>query len=285
MMTDYTIDFYQILVTSTANIPDVASGFVQMIQGGIPTSHTVDGMTRELWGLTNRTINNSLGGQFRKFRVSDLPEIGAVGEDAIELALAQNQGLIERNFFVYYRQNNLLAWHKNGHGSHPSRLAKFLTELWGTKVEINPIINRDAIQRLMNGNTVIKGIDITLPIPTNPDLFNNDNYGRDMLRIMDNSGSSSMKIHLGVDLRRDKQGHLSADIKQTLYNAFRAGATTARAYVEEEGFSHSIDLVADRLSSKQRAQTNGRYLPAASMYQLIDTARADCQEAINGYFT
>lgn len=76
---------------------------------------------------------------------------------------------------------------------------------------------------------------------------------------------------------------LTGAIKQTLRNLHALGATTAKATVIEDGLQHTIDLIADRVSSRQRTETDGRP-PAETMYGLIDNAREECSEAIDGYF-
>lgn len=281
-MGSYKIDFYQISLTPTADVQSVRAGFSSMLDGTI--RNVVDGgrgYTRELFGLTRR--RRSLGGVLRKFRTSDLPAIGAIGRATEDIPLGPDQGVIEENFFVYYREHDLLGWHINAHGSHPSRFAEFLSAVWDTEVVIEPVIQPDAARRLMSGGTELKKIIVTIPRPTNPDLYPNDNFSSSVLTAMGNAGADTLHLEMGVDLRRSSDNRLARAVKQTLRNLHSLGASTAKATVIEDGFQHTIDLIADRVSSRQRAETDGRP-PAETMYGLIDDAREECSEAIDGYF-
>lgn len=282
---DYRIDFYQLVLTPTADIATPAVGFEGIINGTFDAVYSRHGYSREVWNLTFRAgPPRSFGGQLRKFRTADLPEIGALGEEAQELQLEPGQGLIEPNFFVYYPRHHVVGWHVNGHASHPSRFAEVLSNIWRTEVALEPLIQPDAILRLMRGEAEVKSIQVTVPRPSNPALFPNDNFSPELLGMMNNANADSLKLEMGVDLRRGPDRRMNNGIKRTLQNLLGIGATTAKADVVEDGLSHTIDLIADRVCSWQSANTNGRFLPSQSMFELIDEAYEECRDSINGYF-
>ena len=282
-MTAYKIDFYQLTMMPTANIDSPAAGFNAVLNGAVQAFVPDDaGYARELYGVTERT-GQSIGGVLRKFRTNNLPTIGAPGEDAEDIPLDEDEGVIEQNHFVYYRQHNIVGWQTDRHGTHPNQFARFLETLWGTNVTMEPIVQPDAMRRLMSGSVELQKIQVSLPRPTNPDAFPDDDFSSALLAAMANADAQTISLNLGVDLRRDRGARLSDRMKAALRNLHEMGATTARARVVEEGFEHTIDLVADRVSSRQDSDTDGR-LPPASMYRLIDLAKAECSEALNEYF-
>lgn len=281
----YKIEFFQLNLVPNQDVASVRDLFEALSEEEYDTSSEIGGFTREVWGLVFDRYPESVCGQFRKFRDTDIPEIGLPGEDAEQIELEDGEGLIEKNFFIYYEENNILAWHRNNHSSGINQFVSFLSSTAGIRVSAGPILQSDAIARLMNGDVELKKIEITLPRPTNPALYPDDDFGSSILGMMTDADADSLKISMGVDLRRaDTEGRLTNRLKSTLRNVLRSGATTARAHVFEDGSEFPIDLIADRVFSWQSVETNSQFPPSFTMYGIIDTAKAECQEALDGYF-
>lgn len=281
----YKIEFFQLNLVPNQDVSSIRDLFEALDDGEYDTSLEIGGFTREVWGLVFDRFANSVCGQFRKFRDTDIPEIGSIGEDAEQIELDDGEGLIEKNFFVYYEQNDLLAWHKNSHSSGINQFVNFLSSVTGAKVTAGPILQSDAIARLMSGDVELKKIEFTLPRPTNPQLYPQDDFGSTILGMMNNADADSLKISMGVDLRRaDTEGKLARRLKRTLRNLVSNGASTARAHVLEDGIEYPIDLIADRVFSWQSVETNAYFPPSFTMYGIIDTAKAECQEELDAYF-
>ncbi|MGK2697582.1 DUF6731 family protein [Serratia surfactantfaciens] len=283
---NYKVEFFQLSLTPNREIDSFETLF-ELLENDDDTQTALNhgGYTREIWGLRNKRNPRAIYGQFRKFRTTDIPEIGKVGGQSQEIELDDNEGLIERNFFAYYVENDIVAWHKNSHSSSINQFAGFLSAIADCKISAAPILQADAIGRLMSGDVTLKKIEFTLPRPTNPDLYPADNYGRGMIDLMNGVDADSLKVTMGVDLRRaDTEGKMSNRLKDTLRALVQSGATTARAYVFDEGIEHPIDLIADRVFSIQQIETDAHFPPAITMYNLLDTAKAECQEGIDDYF-
>lgn len=285
---DYKIEFFQLNFMPNGNfesLPSIFAAISDADNNECPSSQSQGGYTREIWGLRTDRFPSTVCGQFRKFRTTDIPEIGSVGELAHEIELEDNQGIIERNFFVFYEENNLIAWHKNSHSSSINQFAKFLSTVSGSRIRALPVIQGDAIERLMSGDVTLKKIELSIPRPTNPDLYPDDDFGTNIIEMMNSTNTDSLKLSMGVDLRRaDTEGQLVNRLKRTI-RAFSAfGATTAKALVIEDGIEYPIDLIADRVISIQRVETDAHFPPSLTMYGIIDTAKAECQEELDAYF-
>jgi hypothetical protein len=285
----YHIDFFQMSLQSTADIPSVESGFMDIVDDDGETTQalSVAGYTREIWKMVKRGrgAGATYAGQFRKFRTSDLPEIGAAGEDAEEIELEADQGLVEKNFFVFYPRRQILAWCRNTHGNTAAQFARFLGEMWSTTVIAGPVLEPDAARRLMSRDITLKRIKLVIPRPANPEMYDDDEFTRGLMQMMNGADADSIHIEMGVDMRRaDTSGHLSSRLKTALAHAANLGATSARADVYDEGIEHPIDLIADRVSSSQVVETNAKYPPSGTMYGAIDTAMEECQGQIDEYF-
>lgn len=282
---EYRIDFFQLTIVANGEIGDVQDALEAIVRGDIPSVNASDGYTREIFNLQHRRRPSSFAGQFRKFRTSDLPEVGITGAQASELELMEGQGLIERNFFVYYRQHSLIGWHINGHGSTPKQLSTFLTQVTGQKVRAEPIPIRGALDRLMAGNVVAKKITATIARPTNAQALPDDDYGDEYLRMLSGVGGDTMHIAISIDSRRgDSAGELGHKAKDLL-RAFAAfGATTARAEVIEDGIEHPIDLILDRVKTVQYEESDAKYPPAPSMFAMIDRSHRESRADFEAHF-
>lgn len=281
----YTIDFFQLSIVATGDVPTPEDGFRAIHEDEYQPILNSSGYTRDLWRLESRKRPMSYAGQFRKFRTTDLPEIGTAGGNAKELALDDDEGVVERNFFVYYKEHQLLGWCRNGHANTASQFASFLGQLWGTKVSIGPVLEPDAVRRLMSGNVDLKKVTLSIPRPTSRDLYPEEDFSNGTLALLNKSGADSLHLILSIDTRRsDTDGKLSAHWKRALAEFTSLGATTARAIVYEDGVEHPIDLIADRVSSRQGIETNARFPPSGTMYAAIDAARDECKGAIHDYF-
>ncbi|WP_300523254.1 hypothetical protein [Alcanivorax sp.] len=285
-MRNYRIDFYQINIHPTDDVRNPWAGFNGIEIGLFADRAHHNGVTREIWRLrTDLPGPEHYFGQFRKFRNEDLPEVGSAGSAGRDIDLEDDEGIIEKNFFAFFRQHNILAWHMNGHGSTPNQFAKVLSEIWSCRVSIDPVVGSDALRRLMNGGTILTGLSLSIPRPTNPDIYLESEFGRDTLNLLNGSGGDSLKLAINVDARRgDSEGGLVNEWKAALRDLLRIDVRNARATVNEGGFEDTINLIADRVQSTQQAETDSKFPSSRVMNDLIIAARNECNESITEYF-
>lgn len=101
--------------------------------------------------------------------------------------------------------------------------------------------------------------------------------------MLNRAGADGMRLEMYVNLKRNPSGVLVEGVKDLLRNMRSINATTAKAIVKENGITHAIDLVADRLSTTISYDGSSRFPTPETMYALIDSAKDECREAINGY--
>ena len=268
----------------TADVPDVVTGFQLLEQGNVETSAEISQYTREVWRPRARGRPVTRVGQFRKFRMDDWPEVGNVGEPGHELEL-ENAGLIEKNFFVFYPDLQVLGWHSNAHANSVNQFSRFVSTVWGTRVSAAPVLQPEAVRRLLRGNIDLKRLTVSIPRPRDPDMFPDDDFGKATLDLLNAADGDSLNLTISIDSRRaDAKPHLARRMKRALAEFAEFGATTAKAVVFDDGVEHPIDLLADRVSVSQEAEHDGRYAPEETMYQLIDAARREANGALREYF-
>jgi hypothetical protein len=275
----FRFDFYQLTVTPDASISEVGDGFSGSLSGVFQSNCHHHGYTRELHDLT--ASSSGWQGQFRKYRDADLPQIGKIGASPSDIILQDDEGLIEVNSFMYFKKFNILVWNVNGHGSHPDKFASCLSDLWGLKVSISPLIEPDCIKRLMRNNVQLKKIIVTVPRPSNPNLYDQNSVSETMMNLMQNTNSDHFKLELGVNLRSKDAECLTGNLKLALQEFVAAGATKAEVVIDENGYNEPIDLIAQRISSTRQLATSSRYLPAATMYTMLKDVYDEKQGVID----
>jgi hypothetical protein len=104
----YRFDAFKLNVAATGEVA-TAGDIVRMLsEQGKPASAQVGDYTRDLWRARTVRHPSAWFGQFRKFRHGDLPLVGSPGEEGAELVIAEDQGLIEKNFFLVVAPHDIL---------------------------------------------------------------------------------------------------------------------------------------------------------------------------------
>jgi len=225
----------------------------------------------------------SVQGVFAKFRSDQIPHIGQAGGREREIRIAENEGLLEKNHFIYRPSDQLLVFEQNGHGSRPARLARYVTEQAGETLNFDPVLQSDAVERLMRGQAEMRAMRVSFARPTNPDHFPDDEWTRDLMKQMAIAGGSTVALSITSDSRSDNEerSKLSARMKNAVTALMRSGyARTVRVRVEEDGIEHPIDLMADRITSVQSVTMAGKYPVRGSIYAALNSAFEEQRDAI-----
>lgn len=272
---------------------DGKDGLVSNLLGKIhqltePYVVTINDIEYEIRDLQEFGDGSSYRGYFAKYRLDDLPHAGTPGGRERELALASDEGLIEKNYFIFYRQNELLAFQRNGHASNTNALGQFFSIFSNETVTFNPVLQPEPMKRLMSDKITTKSLSLSIARPTNPKLFNGKKWSSDLLNVLSGSGGSRIRLDISSDGRSQDptERQLHHRLRGAVAEFVREGtASVARFEVEDDdGRVHPIDLIADRLVSPQTVRMDGRYPDSNAMYNAINTARNDCSEAIKEIF-
>jgi len=279
----YRIEFYELTIEPTADYPDAFKALAVLAAGGRALSTELGGYVRELWKPTLGGNQDVVRGSFRKFRMNDLPEIGRIGDASRELELEENQGLVEKNFFALYREQSLLTWHANGHANTPTQFGRTLGKLLDTRVNVNPLIQSEALRRLMRGEVEVRKLEVSIPRPKDPKYYPEDEFNRALLSAMAAADGDRIRVSISSDARIHTKSKLKHTVKRALKELVTDGvASVARADVEEgDGIQHPIDLIADRLLYFKGIEHDGRYPLGYEMFKVFDDARSEKQEEID----
>ncbi len=283
---NYHFDFFVL----SADSDDLFSLSVCEIFDGIiadtnQSSYTHYGCAREVFGLKFRRENNSYAGQIRKIRKADLPEIGAVGKDGKKIPLESDEGVIEKNFFVYYAEESLLVMHRNDDGNTASHLAAVLMAVGGVSYYASPVIRPEQAEMLIKDDLEIKRFSFKIPKPTNPERYPTDDIGARTIELLNRSGADTLEVTFSIDSKVEASaGKLTGAIQSAVRSLLAFGATKAKLQTDENGKIYPIDLIADRIYSTQHANSNSQFPTDAVMYELADKARAEKRDSLDAYF-
>ena len=259
--------------------------FERLINGEAQGNYSHYGSTRELFGLTYRSHNDSYAGQIRKIRKADLPEVGAPGQHSKTIELSADEGVIEKNFFVFYKENSLLVMHRNDTANTGSHLAQLLTGAIGVAFYASPLIRPDQAEKLLNNRLNIKKFSVRVPKPTNPELYPQDSISSKTIELLNQSGADSLDVTFTIDQKLDTSaGRLTSALQSAIGSLLSMGATKAKLDTDENGKILPIDLIANRIYSKQSIKTNSYFPVSESMYKLADKAKDEQRELLDEYF-
>lgn len=275
----YHIEFFELTASPTPDVSDAFQALTDLVTSQTDAAK-VDGFMRELWKL--KADPRVICGQFRKFRESDLPEIGRLGDEAEEIELQEGEGLIEKNFFALYKHQSLLAWHRNFHASRPAQLAKMLSKLLGTTVEALPLVQSDGLMRLMKSDVVMRSLELSIPRPRGSEYYPENDFSQHLFDALGAADGDRIRVSITTNANINDSPRLSGRMKQALKELVKNQAVT-RAKVEaiEDGLMRPIDLIADHIGSSQEIEHEGRYPTARAMYEAIDGAVDEQREAID----
>lgn len=286
-MPTYRFDAFQLNVAATGEISSVRDILQALTESEDEPSLDVGGYTRDLWKARSGQRSGTWFGQFRKFRQGDLPLVGAPGEEGEELEIAENQGLIEKNFFLVVPPHDILVWHVNGHANTPMQFCRFLSELGGAQVTADPIIQPDAMRRLMRGKAELRKIHMRVAQPTDPSWYPSEDFSKELIDLLAKGGGDALTIQVGVDgrLAPSKQTDLVGKWKRAIKELVNDGlATSAKVDVLEDGVEYPIDLIADRLVSFIPVDHDGRYAPTQTMLSALKSAWDEIKPTITETF-
>lgn len=237
-----------------------------------------------IYELRDMELNGRLvRGVFAKIRKDQLPHAGGPGGAERELDLAESEGLIEKNFFIYRIEDGLLIYHKNGHGSREGRMARYISGLIGETVTLNPVLQPDAARRLMRGDVEPLRLTASFAKPTNVEMYPEHEWNRAMMAVMSDAGGSTVKFTISSNRRSGDAGErrLTDRMKDAAAALADSGlARVVRLDVMEDGVEHPIDLLADRIKSRKLITMSGKYPNPFSIFNALSEAFSDERESI-----
>ena len=217
------------------------------------------------YSIRNVTTNGLFYfGEFCKYRMDSLPHAGSANSGVErELPLDITEGLVEKNYFSYKTDDNVVIFQRNGNASRGQKIGTYLSDKYRETITLSPIVTGDSLKRIMSNRVTPVSLEASISRPTNKTLFPSDSFSRDLFNWMSDAGGSRLHFTLTSDQRSNADGRstLSDRAKSAVSSLFgREDVSVLRAQVRnEDGLIEPIDLVADRIYSQKNIRMNGRY--------------------------
>ncbi|WP_299231669.1 DUF6731 family protein [uncultured Halomonas sp.] len=229
-----------------------------------------------------------ISGVFAKIRKDHLPHAGRTGQQERELDLEDDEGLVEKNHFLAYRENSLLVMQANRHAGTAIALGHYLSRFAGHSVAFDPVLQPDAMQRLMRGDLHPVSVQAGFARPTNPDLYPEDDWSEALMDLLSGAGGSYVKLSINSDLRSDDDD--TNRLKDAMRHAWRSikGMPKVRSLkmdmANDDGIVYPIDLIADRLKDKVTVDVRGRYPIESDMFTSMAAAKEGLNDSLESIF-
>jgi hypothetical protein len=276
----YGVRFYcgQAFVENGQPVSAILAKFEEMKRAGIPFPHLQDGaVAYELRDFESFNGGASYRGVLAVLR-DDAPNIRTAtgGEKPIQLEVDEH--VIEKNHFLYFRENELLVWQVNGRASHISRLEAYLANVAGHAVSLADVLNEQAIKRLDNG--IIQRLEIRVARVRNAEAVDPNSWVGSTFDLMNGLDGTTLSIDIGT--RRKKRG-LSAKAMGVVHGLM-ARPETRSLRVKLDGQDDLIDLFADCIKDRIGVGMVGLYPVPAEIFSALAAAKDNQKGALDACF-
>lgn len=278
----YSADFYRVRIEKNNSSPMLANllrdsapvGYLDMVD----TLETGD--HHQLRSIVAFKTDKVFKAVFGKVRNIDIPVQGDHQGNEEDLVLKPGYGLVEKNYLLYYRENNLLVYQRNATGSHYSKFASYLSKVLGKNVALDPVLTADSYKRLMANDVVPTKIEFSVAASPNATLYPEE-WTQEMMDLVKGVGGARARVSIRADTRKGES--LAPLVKEAAVILARSGrAGVSRITID--GGEHPIDLIADRIIEKMTVEIDGRYPQPDSIYNELQQAKDRRQADLERFF-
>jgi hypothetical protein len=277
----FKIDFYCVTSKGKRKHKVISNALKAIELNGCTEAIALEGgdEKHQLRSVVSVASGNVIKAVFGRCRYNEeLTQGDDTGSEA-DVPLKPGHGLVEKNYLLFIPNQNLIVYQRNSNGSHHSKLQAYLNRLLGEALVLEPILQRDAYKKLIDGGEV-KRFEVSFVAPADATLYEGilTSKATEMLK---ECGASSGHIKMSVGR---KEGGLQDWIKSALQSLARSGLSTV-ARVKVGDVDHPIDLIADRLvmPAAVSVNANGR-ASADDYYAALENARTDASSALETFF-
>lgn len=228
-----------------------------------------------------------IAGVFAKIRKDQLPHAGRTGQQERELDLEADEGLVEKNHFLAYRDRDLLVMQANRHAGTAIALGHYLGSFAGHSVAFDPVLQPDAMEKLMRGDLHPVRVEAGFARPTNPELYPEDNWSEQFMNLLSGAGGSYVKLTINSDNSDNEDTNKLKDVMRHAWRSIKdmpKVRTLKMDMANEDGFVYPIDLIADRLKDKITIDVRGRYPIESHMFTEMATAKEGVNDSLDRIF-
>lgn len=256
----------------------VSKIFEELVIAGGPYPHLEDGtVAYELRDLVSLNGHKVFRGVLAVLR-DDAPNIREAGGAERPIALGDDEHIIEKNYFLYYSDRELLVWQVNGRGSHISRMEKYLSSVANKPVSLPDVIQPNALRRLQEGS--VKKLRLRIAVSKNAAAVDPHDWEAGTFDLMNGIGAKSITVEVAAG---KAVGRLNDKIGGVLHRMLQREDARA-VQVTMTGEQEPIDLLADCVTDRINVKMVGLYPVVADIFNGLDEAKQRNQAALDEYF-
>lgn len=218
---------------------------------------------------------------FGRCRFESLTQGAPDGKEA-DVELLPGHGLVEKNYFVYFPETNLIIYQRNSAGSHYAKLQNYIQLLSGEKaISLEPILTRDSYESILTNQNAARRVEFSISKPKDPSLYG-DKWSRKAINLVEEAGGISARFIIGVG--RQKTTTLLPQAVVDVVNFSRLGlAKTAK--IKLQGVDEPIDLIADRVIEKITVKLDSKsHIDPVDMYTELYNSKDRREEELKVFF-
>lgn len=192
---------------------------------------------------------------FGRCRFNENLEQASEKTDDKDVDLLPGHGLVEKNHFLFFSENNLIVYQRNGNGSGIGKLQRYLIRLTKKNIALEAVLTEDSYKKLINAGS-LKRFEASIVPPRFSELEEESSLYEAV-----ESFKSNNATRIKISLSANASSPLPNSYKEDLVNLARAGwAKVARATVKPSDsvdFSDDAELkdqVIDLISNKIKAE-------------------------------
>lgn len=284
----YIVDFYSpaILGDNERNV-SVSDLLVQSADTAAIREHNNGQYVFQIKNVVRN--ENVIHGVFVKFRENDLPHIGnRTSLEEKDIELLEGEGLIEKNYFLYDLQLDVITFQVNSAACNIYQVAQLFTALLGETVSFNPILTLDAAERLLSNDIRPTKLQLSVAAPRNPQLYNSNDFSSNVMQLMTSTEGASISLTISANAQGGGLRQVLSDTVKTGMLAFSHSddVTVRVGKVWYEEGADPIDLVADRIRGKTSPiEMQGRYPLERDILTSLNNVRMEHRQQIRQVLT
>jgi len=203
----------------------------------------------------------------------DVPTLRRLDGNEAPLPISKGDRLIEKNYFLYFRESRLLIWQFNLSANHVAHMTHMLTTLSGMKRTVtysHVMKNLFCLQK----DHVIEYVDLKIGTPRKRaqrheiEQLDPTKWGLNPFKLLTDSGSSQLEITM--------QNRSEAGLINTIRNLvrdFTGLSVTKKLRVKVDGAVEPIDMLAERYTYRIPIQCSGSTPTAAEIFNALQQGK------------
>lgn len=225
------------------------------------------------------SASNAIKGVFGRLRDDAPNKIDNSGNES-QLALLPTDKLVEKCYFLYFINTDILVWQSSRDVASPERFAEYLSiavsNLCSAPHIFNlaPIVDPNSLQRVLNGS--VKSIECKVARPNSP-VSNQPQWNQNAFDLMNAVNGATIKINVSA-----ARGVLQNT--RNLITQLVSDNNVSLLRVKIDGEDDPIDLFADRVDERFTVSLNGHYPLAHDVLNHLDTAYNNQRNLLSPYF-